>query len=373
LAEILSGKGYLNIGVVANNVYITHDFGLDRGFHYYDQRAPVPFLGNARFYSLRQGIRYFLTRFASPTDFDQVFRRAGEINKEVFTLLERERKNGTPFFLFVNYMDAHDPYIPPPPFDSMFPGKINYFERTRYNQIFRGVMKLQRKVTEEEYRHLVSQYDGGIAYIDLHVGELIARLKKLGIYENCLIIITSDHGEAFGERDLMCHGVSAYQDQVHVPLIIKYPNVRERVIVNETVSLCDLMPTILDVLGYEIPGGIDGQSLLNHDRGKRGEVISESFPKGDIFNWHPRFRRVERAIFSGQFKFIGSAAGKRELYDLSKDPEEKDNLYEMDKGASRELEARLNQWLREVNEESGSAQALDKGALDRLKSLGYIK
>ena len=255
----------------------------------------------------------------------------------------------------------------------MFPGKINYFERTRYNRIYRGVMKLQRKVTEEEYRHLVSQYDGGIAYIDFHVGELIGRLKKLGIYENCLIIITSDHGEAFGERDLMSTEFPHIKTRSMFLSLLSTPMSGKKLLLMKLLALCDLMPTILDVLGYEIPGGIDGQSLLRHDRGKPREVISESFPNGDFFNWHPRFRRVERAIFSGQFKFIGSTAGKRELYDLSKDPEEKENLYEMDKGASRELEARLNQWLREVKEESGSAQALDKGALDRLKSLGYIK
>jgi arylsulfatase A-like enzyme len=374
LPKLLAEKGYLTMGVVANFAFLGYPFGFEQGFLYYDQRARIPFLGHARLYSLREGISKFLTNFFPPSEFDLYYRRAEEINTEVFNQLGKLKKEERPFFLFINYMDAHDPYLPPAPFDTLYPGKIHErFTTDRYNQIEKGVLKLEYKVAEKEYLHLISQYDGGIAYIDFHIGRLIGRLKEIGLYENSLIIITSDHGEAFGEKGLFQHGVSAYQDQVHVPLLIKYPNSRERVVVDDTVSLCDLMPTILDVLGYEIPQGIDGQSLLRHDGSNPREVISESFPHGYLVNWHTRFRRVERAIFWGQLKFIGSTAGKQELYDLSKDPDEKENLYETDKGASRDLEARLNQWLREVNEESGSTQTLDKGALDRLKSLGYIK
>jgi len=270
-------------------------------------------------------------------------------------------------------MDAHDPYIPPPPFDNLFPGKSKNFDLDRYHKLVTEVLKLERKVTGEEYRHLVSQYDGGIAYIDFCIGKLIARLKKLGLYENCLIIIMSDHGEAFGERDLINHGVSVYQDQIHVPLIIKYPNIRENVVVNETVSLCDLMPTILDVLGFEMPGKVDGESILKLELSKSREVVSESFPEGGMADMHIKFRRIERALFSGPLKFVNSTAGKREVYDLSRDLNEKENLYNGKDSLSKELEARLNQWLKDTKEESSSTIQLGKGAIERLKSLGYIK
>ncbi len=144
-------------------------------------------------------------------------------------------------------------------------------------------------------------------------------------------------------------------------------------VVDEIVSVVDLMPTILDVLGCEIPENVQGQSLLQLEPGKPRNVISESFPDANLLRWHKRFHRIERAIFSGTLKFISSTSGKRELYDLPNDPNEKMNLYKPDDGKSIELETRLNEWLKTVPAESDSAAKLDKETLDRLKSLGYIK
>jgi arylsulfatase A-like enzyme len=373
VAEILAEKGYSTLGIVANYGWLSHHFGLDQGFQYYDARSPVPFLGNAPIHSLRWGIRNVFTRFASPSDFDQRSRRAEDINKEVFIHLDKLKERDRPFFLFLNYMDAHNPYIPPAPFDVIYPGKDKTFTLAQYYKILGEVLSLKRQVTEKEYRHLISQYDGAIAYIDFHLGKLIARLKKLGLYENCLLIITSDHGEAFGRRDLFNHGVSVYQDAVHVPLIIKYPKNSPHTVINDTVSLCDLMPTILDIMGYEIPQGIDGRSFLRQNHSDPREVVSESFPDTDHCKWHPRLQRTQRAMFSGTLKFIESTSGKRELYDLLKDPNEKVDLYKMDDDTSRELEAKLNHWLNEAKKGSGSSLPVNKEAIEQLKSLGYVK
>ena len=376
LAEILSQKGYLTMGIVANYGFLSRFFGFDKGFQYYDQRVPVVFLGGTELYSIRQGVRNVLTHFASPHNFDLMFRRAEEINKEASTLFDNVKNNNT-FFLFINYMDAHDPYIPPPSFDTLYPGKDETFTFAHYNTLHEKVLKLERKITEKEYHHMVSQYDGGIAYIDFQIGKLIARLKELDLYENCLIIITSDHGETFGERALMGHQVSVYQDLVHIPLLVKYPNVRTGNIYNEVVSVVDLMPTVLDVLGFEVPEHVQGQSLLKleFESGKSRNVISESFPNGYFISWHPRFHRIERAIFSGQYKFISSTAGKRELYNLSKDPNEMENLYKEDDSTSREIETRLETWLKTTVAaiESSAKVKLDKEALNRLKTLGYVQ
>lgn len=167
--------------------------------------------------------------------------------------------------------------------------------------------------------------------------------------------------------------MSVYQDQAYVPLIIKYPNTNKPDVVNDLVSSIDLMPTVLDVLGYKIPENIQGRSLKSIDSIKPREIVSESFPFGYMIDWHKRFDRIERAIYSGSHKFISSTTGKRELYDLSKDPNEKVNLYSADHPVSRELESQLNQWLKDTEEESGTAAKLDKDALERLKALGYIQ
>jgi len=384
LAEILSGKGYLTMAVVANGGYLGAHYNINQGFRYYDYRAPVPFLGlflgNVRPFYLRQTIHTLLAHIISTQDRYKVNKNAEEINSEVFTLLDKAKKEDARFFLFINYLDAHWPYTPPPPFDTLFPGRDETFNiATKFAKVESEVVKLERKLTDRERRHIVSQYDGAIAYEDFYIGKLIARLKETGLYKDSLIIVTSDHGEAFGERNFMQHGNSVYQNEIHVPLLIKYPFSSRKTVVDGYVSGVDLMPTVLDVLGYEIPGGLQGVSLLKPGGLDDRNIISESFSARRNLRQHKRFYSIERAIFSGPMKFISSTSGKRELYDLSRDPEEKENIYRADDGISGKLKAELNQWLEVVKEEpssreeSVSRKKADKGALDRLKALGYIQ
>ena len=374
LPQILSEMGYLTMGVVANYGFLGPSFKLNRGFDYYDARAWIPFLGQTGPYFIREGVRHLLARFISPYYFDMRFRRAELINGEVFRLLEKVHEEAKPFFLFINYMDTHWAYIPPHPFDKLYPGKDGTFTTARFRAMQYEVMTLQREVKQVERNHIVSQYDGSISYLDFQLSKLIAELKKLGKYENCLIIITSDHGETFGEKHLLQHGSSVYQNQVGVPLIIKYPHTQQKVRVDEPVSLVDIMPTVLDALGRKFPAGIQGQSLVQPGSKEPRILISESFENSEYRLWHGRFRRIERAIFSGPLKFISSTKGKRELYDLSKDPSEKENLYNADSRPAKEFDARLSQWLASVNNKPvGSAGELDRNALERLRSLGYIR
>ncbi|MHC4453451.1 MAG: sulfatase family protein, partial [Planctomycetota bacterium] len=378
LAEGLLEKGYFTAGVVANSGYITHHFGMNQGFLYYNQAIALSFFGKnnaTKPYLIRKSMRDFLAPLFPRAYNELINRTAEDINREVFTLLDNKAKQESPFFFFINYMDAHNPYIPPPPYDKLFPGKDETFTMAHYTTLSQEVMKLNRKVSTEESRHLLSQYDGGIAYIDFHIGKLIEKLKGLELYDNSIIIITSDHGEVFGERDLFNHAVSVYQDQIWIPLIIKYPNINEGRLVNEPASVVDLMPTILDVLKYEIPEGIQGKSLLEHDPGESREIIGESFPSGHLLTTHPRFNRIERAVFSWPYKYIESTAGKKELYDLSKDPKETRNIYNEKDIISRDLAERLNNWLKMTTPEiqSNNKEKLKDDALKRLKALGYIQ
>ena len=384
LTEILSEKGYLTMAVVANGGYLGAHYNINQGFQFYDYRAPVPFLGlflgKVRPFYLRQTIHTLSSHIISTPDHYKVSRNAEEINNEVFTLLDKVKKDDAKFFMFINYLDAHWPYSPPPPFDTLFPGKDETFNTAlKFAEVEREVIMLERKLTDKERQHIVSQYDGGIAYEDFYIGKLIARLKKAGMFENTLIIITSDHGETFGRRNFMQHGNSVYQNEVKVPLLIKYPNSNQKTVVEKYVSGVDLMPTVLDVLGYEIPGDIQGVSLLKPEGLNNRNIISESFGARRNLRYHKRFYRIQRAIFSDSMKFITSTSGTQELYDLSKDPEEKKNIYRSDDSTSEKLKAELNQWFKDVSEDipsrNGSAprKKSDKGALDRLKALGYIQ
>ena len=375
LAEILSENGYLTMGVAANQAYLGDTFGLSQGFALHSLVGTTARAPRVREFYLRAGLAK-LSKALPGSVFggDVIHNQAEDVNRLVFPLVDRAGRSGNPFFLFVNYMDAHEPYHPPPPFDALFPGRDGTVTRDRYYKLMWHVNALTEKMTERERRHAVSQYDGGIAYIDFHLGKLFGQLQRLGLYENSLLLITSDHGEAFGDRDLVGHGgLSVYQDLVHVPLLIRYPNSHQKAVADDPVSLVDVMPTILDVLDLEIPKDIDGQSLRNMEPGIPRIVITETFPGTRLLGLHPRFRRVERALFSGSLKFIHSTAGKRELYDLSKDQNENRNLYHKEDGVSGELEARLNQWLRTIGEERSAPTKLGKDVRDRLKSLGYLQ
>jgi arylsulfatase A-like enzyme len=323
-------------------------------------------------YCVQAALRGAVIRIVPTADLDNRTLAAGNINRRLFRLLDEVKSQDRQFFLFVNYMDAHEPYVPPPPFDTRYPYK-DESSVWQYSELQNNVLKLEQVVTQRQRRHLISHYDGAIAYLDFHLGKLSARLKELDLYDNCLLIVTSDHGEAFGERNLLGHTVSVYQDQIHVPLIIKYPGIRRKVVVEDVVSLVDLMPTVLDVLDHEAPAGVQGQSLLKPKPGKRREVISESFSVGPVRALHPRFRRVERAIFVGPLKLISSTNGKRELYDLSKDPHEQRNLYNSGDSLSQQLEGRLAKWMNSIRPPRGQPAELDRETLDRLKSLGYIQ
>jgi arylsulfatase A-like enzyme len=290
--------------------------------------------------------------------------------------LDAAEERAQPVFLFINYMDAHYPCLPPSPFDRMFPAKNEEFTDARFEDIWENTMLKNQPVPEEDLKHLISQYDGGIAYIDSQLAELVADLKQRDLYDNSLLIITSDHGEIFGDRNFITHGgMSVYQDQVSVPLLIKYPHQTTPATVDSNVSGIDLFPTILDVLGLPIPSSAQGESLLRLKQGEERPVFCESFPGGGPFRINPaRFNLSHQAILQGSLKLIRHSDGKRELYDLSKDPEERMNLYKAGEEPSSELDARLSRWSRSLNKMSeGQEGQHDAETLERLKSLGYVQ
>jgi arylsulfatase A-like enzyme len=132
------------------------------------------------------------------------------------------------------------------------------------------------------------------------------------------------------------------------------------------------MPTILAVAGVPSPKGLEGENLAQIAEGDARVILTEAFPNSHFFELSPRFRRIERAAVSGTRKLIFSTAGKRETYDLASDPGEARNLYRTDP-RGRELEAHLNLWLKTSVRERSAASTVDRGALDRLKSLGYVQ
>lgn len=245
LAERLAAAGYLNLAVVANFGYLRPEFGLDQGFHVYDARQPVPCLPHGKRHPLRYGLRAILRLVASVDQLDQKYRNAAEINETVFALLDSAARTQAPFFLFVNYMDAHDPYLPPAPYNRLFEGRDDSLTPEDFVELRYAVAGGERRITDLERRHYISQYDGAIAFLDAQIERLAARLAELNALDNTIFIVTSDHGEAFGEHGHIAHGWSLYQEETRVPLIIKFPRQQAGTVWDATVGFVDLMPTVL--------------------------------------------------------------------------------------------------------------------------------
>jgi arylsulfatase A-like enzyme len=311
-----------------------------------------------------------------------VKRLASHLNKAAFAWLDEN--SSEPFFLFVNYFDPHVPYLPPPAFMSEHTRKITSefvaqraqplggsFVQAAGNVIL-AVNAGQKPLTEEERQGLIANYDDEIRYVDYCFGMLVEKLKALNVYDNTMIVVTSDHGEAFGEHNLADHGITLYEEVVHIPLIIKYPSaIAQQGSADERVSLVDIFPTVLALLNEPIGPEVDGIQLAEAAHRTR-PILAE---------WHlkwtdpERFHRSLTSIYSGSDKYIWSSNGEHELYDLEADPKESVNLVTQLPQRAVQLEEIRTQWLGSFKPPDRSADKieLDTGAMEKLRALGYIQ
>ncbi|MCW5978108.1 MAG: sulfatase-like hydrolase/transferase [Bryobacteraceae bacterium] len=371
LAETLREAGYASLAVTANIVFVRPDYGFAQGFHVFDYRQLAPCLPRGDFY-LRRLMRRAMDQLLWTHEFDRTTRDAAAITTDALRLVEEMNRRRQPFFLFVNFMDAHEPYTPPAPFNLTYPGRNRRMIYSQYVEMSREVVSQQRSVSEAERAHYVSQYDGAIRYMDVQIARLLDRLRQLQLYDNSLIIVTSDHGEAFGERNFVSHAQTLYQHQLFVPLVIKYPRQREAKSDNRLVSLVDLMPTALAAAGLTPPQGLHGRNLLEADTVSR-VIFAEAYPDGGLSASRPTYPARQNAVFQDNLKLISFADGALELYDLGSDPLEQRDLGSRASAAAG-LRRELDHWLESVPMSAQpSRKDLDPQTLERLKALGYIR
>jgi len=266
LAEILKGNGFATAAVIGT-VVLDARFGLHQGFDSYHDRFDAAFESG--------GIAQ---------------RRGEEVSR--YALQWLDKRQGERFFLFVHYYDPHDDYVPPEPFAASFPD---------------------------------SSYAGEIAYTDHCVGQIIARLKALDLYDSTLIIITSDHGEMLGEHNEATHSYFIYESALRVPLIFKLPGVRESRRVDELVGLIDVVPTICDLASIEPPTAAQGRSLRSCFAEPRTSTAHRDFYCESLYATRYGACPLLGVVQAG-WKYIH--ATRPELYDLAKDPAELVNLVE---------------------------------------------
>jgi arylsulfatase A-like enzyme len=375
LAEILSSQGYQSLAVLANSGYLNRDFGMQQGFAFYDAAPVVGYLGSEHDHWLRRSLRPVLDLLFDTAELDRGYRRSDQINSGVLRLLQSRTARSSPFFLSVNYMGAHDICAPPQPYRDLFPGYHPGFHGGGDRQTREAVISGRKSPDiDRRLQHAISQYDGGIAFMDAQVQVLVEYLKRAGLYDRTLIIVTSDHGEALGERGDYGHPSSVHPELVRVPLLVKYPRsfpVRPGTHVDYTVSGLDLLPTILSAANIQPPPGIQGHGLLEAGSNPARTVLSESLVA--IRN-SPRHRRgVQRALYLGPWKLITTAGSKPELYNWTVDPQESHNLYDPGDPAAKALDANLQQQLQSVPSSKGVTRKMSPSTADSLRGLGYIR
>jgi arylsulfatase A-like enzyme len=320
LAETLTAEGYATAGFVANRDYGTYLHGLHRGFiHYEDFRIS---LGEI---FLSSGLGHWLGRERKlrplfSTDYRLGFKKAEHVVDDF--LAWRKRQAGRPTFAFLNLYDAHDPYLPPDPWYRMFG-----LERdNRLSEYTRGDIT---RLTAEQIASELSAYDGAIAYMDDQVGRLLDELSHLGVLDSTIVIITSDHGEEFGEHDLILHGHSLFANQLRVPLVVSYPpTVPAGVSVPHAVSLRDIAATVLDLSGVVAAPTFQGTSLSIqwHDSvpepNKIVWVISELRKIENAPSHYPAAHGDMLSMVRGDEHHIQHTSGRVLFYDWATDPGE---------------------------------------------------
>ncbi len=316
VSEILRERGFRTAAIVSALV-LASDYGLNQGFDlYYEQGIKETEQGSGLWYNHRRG--------------DLTVDRA-------ITWLKAE--SDEPFFLWVHLFDPHDPYSPPSPWKERF---------------------------------AKTPYDGEVAFADEQTGRLLAEAKRLGLYDDTLIVMAADHGEGLGEHNEHAHGTFVYSSTMHVPLIVRLPGGRRAgTVVTDLSSILDIAPTILDAHGLPIPEGTQGVSLLPAATGSgrvaARSLLLESVHAAAAFGWAP-----VRALQRASWKLIDLP--DVELYDAANDRSEKRSLHDADRPRVEELTAELNALVGEVESTASSAETatIDEETRDRLQSLGYI-
>jgi len=338
LAEILASYGYETAGVNANGFGFP-DRGLDQGFEIYnDGGASLPY----NLVSTLVGKAVLQPIYLNAVRPDMYFRReARDVNRDVFHWL-RGRSN-RPYFLFINYFDAHDPYLAPPPYDRRF-GQASKSAVRRVS--FTRGFPLNPPLAPEENESLITGYDNSLAFLDDQVDKLLRSLAASPDWANTIVIVTSDHGESFGDHGQYLHGRSLYREQLHVPLILAGLGIPAGLRIPHLVRTRELFGTVLDLaLGDSIP--LQLFSLRRFYTPGYKARPTDDLAVSELVPFLPYFRPVEASLMTSEWHYLHDSHGHAELYHWTTDPAEKTDLAEdpqytpIVESLHKSLEARL--------------------------------
>jgi arylsulfatase A-like enzyme len=311
LATQLQGAGWAT-ACFTNNAWIAPEFGLTRGFDrveamYHREDRPYPWAHQTHTLAVDW---------------------AGQAVRE-----------GRQFFLFVNDMEPHLPYSPPPEEQALFlrtdptPEELNE-ARTIYLNEATDYALGAREISPRVLATMADLYDAEIATLDREIGVLFGRMRAEGLLDSTIVVVVGDHGEPLGEHHMIDHGHTLHHGTRHVPLLIRYPGAFDGGrIVDFVVRLEDVAPTILELCGLAVPEGLDGKTLSKDLAGRISIAVQGAFParRAWIAESNPgadptRYLLGLQSVYDGRYDCLTYSDGRRELFDDAADPAETDDL-----------------------------------------------
>ena len=324
IAEALSARGYRTGAFSGNFGTVTRHWGFGRGFiHFEDYYQSLSNMAVSSVYG--RFLEYYALHKVMGMEYKLDRRWAPEINQSALDWIDRDSEH--PFFVFINYFDVHAPYISPD--RGMFsdvenPGGLVNTDWTTAD--------IYNPKTPEQIQGEIDAYDGGIHYTDQQIQNLLDELKKRGVLENTIVVITSDHGELFGEHGLWEHHNSLYRPVIYVPLIIWYPeSVPQGVRIPTAVSNVSIPSTLLDLLGFSDQTEFPGPSLAELWRNPASaaqwpDPIAEMAESAWVNPNHLSIKGDMVSVISTDWQYIEHEFNGMELYYLVDDPDQLNNL-----------------------------------------------
>jgi arylsulfatase A-like enzyme len=328
---------------------VTAAFGLDQGFNHFDALFPQ---SDGKGLVSKEGI----------VNSERSQRKADKTTKAAIEWLNKKANLDIPLFMWVHYFDPHDPTLLPP----------------------REILDKFKPTSQRKEDILRAIYDAEVFYMDFYIGKLLEAFKKRGLWNKTIIVVVADHGEGLGDHNWWSHGI-LYQEQIHVPLIIRVPGMKEGLRISSMVSTIDLMPTILEAAGIHpaIWPHMDGESLI--EAMKIGRTTKQRFAYADsvnmlTYNWPGIKDKYDRkneklyCLMGGTYKLIYHQLlpNNTEFYNLQTDPRETSNW-----AVSRPLMMQiLMDHLESLNAFSDIMPDIissDLERIEKLRSLGYIR
>ncbi len=292
---------------------------------------------------------------------------------------------GERFFAYVHFIPPHSPYEQPGDMTALFADA----DPPGYDPAAFTPWRFEFPVYEGERRpdlavpppvpEWLNLYDANLRYGDWAVGELVQILRTKGLLDNTVLVITADHGEAFGEHGYIWHPDAIHQEVARIPLLVRFPHGRKRQMVDSPTQTIDLFPTICDLFRIPIPGGVQGASLF--------PLIEGQDPREGVYSVTTSFRPRKYMVRTDRFALLlYESPTWRALYDLDTDPEERRNVIGDRPEEAERLHAMFRKYAQAqsrpphaflggggLKEDAPSNDGLPAGVKDQLKALGYLQ